>query len=98
RALFPYLARYRARLIFGVLTTLIGTFFSLSIPYLIGNAIDDLKNGRPQGDVVLIVGLILGVAAVDGVLTFFRRYVINEVSRRIEYELRNDLFTHLQSQ
>src|SRR5690349_2918341 len=72
------------------------TVLALMLPYLLGSAIDLLQRGRPQSEVFGVVGLILLLAAVQGVGDFFGRYLINEVSRVVEYELRNDLFAHLQ--
>jgi ATP-binding cassette subfamily B protein len=43
-----------------------------------------------------LVGIILLVSAVQGVFEFYSRYEVNAVSRILEYELRNDLFAHLQ--
>jgi ATP-binding cassette subfamily B protein len=43
-----------------------------------------------------MVMLILGLAALQGVGEFFARYLVNQVSRVVEYDLRNDMFAHLQ--
>ena len=96
KPLVPYLLGHKPALLFGLLTTVVSTLLALAQPYLIGSAIDALQHGRPAGDVYLIAGEILGLAALQGVFTFFVRYLINRVSRRVEYELRHDLFAHLQ--
>ncbi|HYP41242.1 MAG TPA: ABC transporter ATP-binding protein [Chloroflexia bacterium] len=94
--LIPYLARYRGRLIFGGIMIVATTILSLSLPYLVGTAIDSIEAGQPNDQVTIIAGLILLLAAIQGVGDFYARYSINEVSRLVEYELRNDLFAHLQ--
>ncbi len=96
KSLIPYLARYRGRLFFGGVMIVFTTMLALTLPYLVGNAVDRLKNGRPRDEVVAIVGLILLLAAIQSFCEFFSRYEINAVSRIVEYELRNDLFAHLQ--
>lgn len=96
QSLIPYLARYRGRLIFGGIMIVATTFLSLSLPYLVGTAIDSIKAGQPNDQVTVIAGLILLLAAIQGVGDFYARYSLNEVSRIVEYELRNDLFAHLQ--
>src|SRR6266508_2759525 len=88
--------RYTGRLLFGCISIVITTALALTLPYLLGSAIDMLKAGRPQEEIVRVVGLILLLAALQGVGEFFSRYLVNEVSRKVEYELRNDLFAHLQ--
>ncbi|HEX9987402.1 MAG TPA: ABC transporter ATP-binding protein [Chloroflexia bacterium] len=96
KSLIPYLARYRGRLIFGGIMIVATTILSLALPYLVGTAIDSIKAGQPNDQVTVIAGLILLLAAIQGVGDFYARYSINEVSRLVEYELRNDLFAHLQ--
>ena len=96
KPLVPYLLGHKPALLFGMLATVISTLLALAQPYLIGSAIDALQHGRPAGDVYLIAGEILGLAALQGVFTFFVRYLINSVSRRVEYEMRRDLFAHLE--
>jgi ATP-binding cassette subfamily B multidrug efflux pump len=96
KALIPYLARYRGKLAFGGIAIILSTLLSLAMPYLLGNAVDLLRLGRPRDEVVAIAGIILVIAAVQGVIDFFGRYMGNEVARVVEYELRNDLFAHLQ--
>jgi ATP-binding cassette subfamily B protein len=96
QSLIPYLARYRGQLILGGIMIVATTILSLALPYLVGTAIDSIKVGQPNDQVTVIAGLILLLAAVQGVGDFYARYSINEVSRFVEYELRNDLFAHLQ--
>lgn len=96
KALIPYMARYKVRLLVGMLMPVFTSMLALTLPYLLGNAIDRLREGRPQSEIVTIVMLILGLAAVQSVGEFFARYLVNQVSRVVEYDLRNDLFAHLQ--
>lgn len=96
KALIPYMARHKVRLIFSLVVIVFTSMLALTLPYLLGSAIDKLREGRPQSEIVTMVMIILGFAAVQGVGDFFARFYANEVSRVVEYELRNDLFAHLQ--
>ena len=96
KALIPYMARYKGRLIFSLMVIVITSMLALTLPYLLGTAIDKLKDGRPQSEIVTMVMIILGLAALQAVGDFFARFYANEVSRVVEYDLRNDLFAHLQ--
>lgn len=96
RPLVPYLRRHQGRLLFGILMIIANTVLSLGQPYLLGLAIDELSRGRPQSEIFAIAGAILGLAVAMGVTAFAMRSAIIGASRIIEYELRNDLFTHLQ--
>ncbi|HYP21892.1 MAG TPA: ABC transporter transmembrane domain-containing protein, partial [Chloroflexia bacterium] len=98
KSLIPYLLRFRGKMLWGAVAIVFSTLFSLAQPFLVGNGIDRLRQGRPQEEIFWIAGIILGLAAVQGVVDFFGRYLINEVSRIVEYQLRNDLFAHLQRQ
>lgn len=98
KSLIPYLARFRGKMLWGAVAIVFSTLFALAQPYLIGNGIDRLRQGMPQEEILWIVGILLLLAAVQGVIDFYGRYLINEVSRIVEYQLRNDLFAHLQRQ
>src|SRR5215210_5315496 len=71
KALIPYMARYRLRLAWGAFAIVVTTILTLMQPYLIGSAIDQLRNNRPQSEVVIIVLEILGLAALQNVGDFF---------------------------
>jgi ATP-binding cassette, subfamily B, multidrug efflux pump len=43
-----------------------------------------------------LVGLILAVAAIKAIFQFLTRWIVIGVSREIEFDLRNDLFRHLE--
>jgi ATP-binding cassette, subfamily B, multidrug efflux pump len=96
KSLVPYMTRYWPRLLLGAVTIVIVSLLTLAQPYLLGVAIDMITQGRPQEDIAGVALLMLALAAVQGVGEFFARYSVNEVSRVVEYELRNDLFAHLQ--
>ncbi len=96
KTLIPYLARHKGLLIFGLSITIISTALALTQPYLLGSAIDKLQHNHPRDEVIALAGIILLFAAAQSVVTFFVRFTINRVSREVEYELRNDLFAHLQ--
>jgi ATP-binding cassette subfamily B protein len=90
------MARYWPRLLLGAVCIIAVTLLNLAQPYLLGSAVDALSNGHPQQEAVNIALLILAVAAGQAVVEFFSRSLVMYVSRIVEYELRNDLFAHLQ--
>ena len=97
KTLIPYMAKHWLRLTGGGIMNMVATIFALALPFLIGNAIDKITNHAPQSEVTWIAVVIVVLALLGGVTDFFARYVINAVSRDVEYALRNDFFEHLQS-
>ena len=96
RPLLPYLRRHRGRLLFGIIMIIANTILSLTQPYLLGRAIDALNQGRPQSEVVTLAGAILGLVVIQAGVLFAMRMAIIGEARVIEYEMRGDLFAHLQ--
>jgi ATP-binding cassette subfamily B protein len=64
-------------------------------PWLLRLAIDAIGADGPVLRIWTLAGAMVGVAVVAGVFRYGMRELINGLSRRIEYDLRNDLFSHL---
>jgi ATP-binding cassette subfamily B protein len=99
--LLPYLARYRRTVILGILTVVASNLFTVGQPMVVGRAIDTLKTGLEThslaaGDLLLYALLVVGLSLVAGVFTFLTRQTIIVMSRKIEFDLRNDFLAHLQ--
>lgn len=95
--IFRYISRYKYKYILGILTLFIVDFANLYIPQFTGEITDGLKNGTMDMDGVLngiikivVVGIILMIGR------FGWRYFIFGSARSIEFELRNDMFKHLE--
>jgi ATP-binding cassette subfamily B protein len=57
--------------------------------------VDSLKYGLSRDKLLLYCLLIVGFAVLEGVFLFLMRRILIGVSRYMEYDLRNDLFSHL---
>lgn len=97
RPLFPYMLRYRRGLIFGGLSVLFTNAIWILFPQVLRRAIDDLSTGVTREKLWLYALALIGVAMAKGVFQFLTRWIVIGVSRDIEYDLRNDLFRHLES-
>src|SRR5919205_529477 len=96
RWLRPYLRRHRGTLSLGFLIAALSSGASTISPYLLRRAVDDLNSRGVDLSRLGFLGLlILGAAAINGILNFGQRNIIGSVSYRIEYALRNDLFRKL---
>lgn len=94
--LWAYISRYRYRYLRGILCLLATATLAMTIPLLLKRTVEGIEQGRPFFDISLNVCAIVGIALLLGVVRAFSRFLIFNIGRDIEYELRNDLFGHLQ--
>ncbi|MCX6549689.1 MAG: ABC transporter ATP-binding protein [Acidobacteria bacterium] len=90
--------RYRRGFGLGLACTALATVSSLTSPWVMKYAVDDLVRGVTSLKLVTYAGLLLGLAVVGGYFRFLMRRIIVGVSRHLEYDLRNDFFARLQLQ
>jgi ATP-binding cassette subfamily B multidrug efflux pump len=104
-ALKPYIVKYKWHYLGGSLSILLATAIWLLQPRVLQVAIDSLDKHsfpawtRPWGLPPLVTLSLLFVvfALVAGVFRYLMRQLMIGASRRIEYDVRNDLFKHLES-
>ena len=97
RPLFPYLKKYRNSFIVGLICVFCNNGVWIFFPLVLRRAIDDLRLGVNQQKLLTYSLLLLGVAAIKGIFQFLTRWIMIGISREIEFDLRNDLFRHLES-
>jgi ATP-binding cassette subfamily B protein len=87
---------YKAKLALGVACVLGTNLARLRVPQVLRRAIDDLTINTTQETLFRYGGLIILIAVVQGIFLFTQRRVLINMSRDIEYDLRNDFYRHLQ--
>jgi len=97
RRLLPYLARYRYGLAWGAVCVALANLVALTQPQVLRVAVDDLYRGVTSEKLGRYALIIFAIAIIAGVFKFLMREWMLGISRRIEFDLRNDLFGHLQS-
>ncbi len=98
KPLWPYLKKYRVTLFWGAITVLFNNGLWVLSPQVVRRAIDDLnQHGVTQHKILIYSLLLVALALSKGVFQFLTRWLMIGVSREIEYDLRNDLFRHLES-
>jgi ATP-binding cassette subfamily B multidrug efflux pump len=95
RPLKPYLARYKKHFVVGFTTLLITQIVGITIPLIIKSGIDDLSLRVPRSQLLFLGGLLVGAALLKAFFQFWMRWILIGISRDVEYDLRNDLFSHL---
>ena len=105
RRLIPYITKYKARLIWGLIAITLSNVFSVMIPRYIGRTIDSLTSiGSGSAASAVTTNylleqalIILGLSIGSGVFLFLTRQTIIVLSRLVEYDLRNDFLHHTES-
>lgn len=98
RTLIPYLRKRIPQYLAGLFFLLITNGGQLYLPQLLRRAIDTIASGSfTLNDMLPIVLLMVGIAVLIAIGRYFWRYFLGGASRRIEAELRERLFVHLQA-
>lgn len=94
--LVSYFKPYKTQLLFGVACVFMTNVFKLIGPLILRDAVDDLSAEVTETKLTRYGGLIVLAALVQGVFLFTQRRALINMSRHIEYDLRNDFYSHLQ--
>src|SRR6267142_2016680 len=96
--LYPYLKKYRGGFLQGGLCVLLLNGIWVLFPQVIQRGVDYLKDGgRSTRQLAFYAFLLVAIALTKGVFQFLTRWIVIGISREIEFDLRNDLFQHLES-
>lgn len=98
KRILSYLGRYRGKAIAAASLLILSILLNLVSPLISKHMIDDvIRGGNRRLLPILLVAIIL-IALIKGVAIYFRGYFFENVSQGCLYDLRNELFTHLQGQ
>ena len=95
RHLIPYLRRHRVALALGGVAVTLTNVFQVWFPWLVRQAVDHIQQAVTRATLTRDAGLIVLVVLLQGLFLYAMRMTLIRTSRRMEYELRNDLFDHL---
>jgi ATP-binding cassette subfamily B protein len=98
RHLIPYLLVYRREIILGGIAALINTAIYALAPWVLKLAVDDLQAGITARQLMQYAGIFVALAVVGGVFRYAMRMWLIGMSRRVEQDLRDEIFGHLQKQ
>jgi ATP-binding cassette subfamily B protein len=99
-----YFKKYWFKLFLGIIITIIARVFQLVMPSYVKNSIEVVEKylggltPEPEARSLLLeyILIIIGAALLSGFFTFLMRQTIINVSRYIEYDLKNEVFDHYQ--
>jgi ATP-binding cassette subfamily B protein len=99
-----YLKKYWLKLFAGIIITIIARIFSLVMPSYVNKSIvavedfigDSISKSEAKDVLLEYILIIIGAALLSALFTFLMRQTIINVSRYIEYDLKNEIFNHYQ--
>lgn len=93
-----YFKPYKLHVIFGVIFIAVSMAFGLYVPYLVGQAIDDIGTEATREKIIFYPLAILGISLLSGIFLFWQRRLLINASRHIEYDMRRDFYAALVDQ
>jgi len=91
----PYLWRYRRGLALGMGSLIAKDIIGAALPLVIRSGVDSLTSGFRLGILFQFAALLAGLSLIKGIFQYWMRVILIGISRDVEYDLRNDLFSHL---
>ena len=100
-----FFLKYRKKIIVGILITIIARIFALVAPNLVGDSItliekyfleNSINESLLKEKLLINIFLIIGSAFVAGIFTFLMRQTLINVSRYIEFDLKNEIYNKYQ--
>jgi ATP-binding cassette, subfamily B, multidrug efflux pump len=95
KSAWPYLWKYRRGGALGMGALLVNDLLKAALPLAIRGGIDSLMKGFRLSLVFEFAALVVLLSLVKGVFQYWMRVILIGLSRDIEFDLRNDLFSHL---
>lgn len=93
-----YFRPYKGELFIGIICILAGVIFNLYIPLIVGAAIDENWTSLSWQRLTIAALKVLGASIISGVFLFLQRRILIGMSRKVEYDLREDFYRHLVDQ
>ncbi len=95
RSLAPYLAPYRRGIALGFAALVCKVAAATAVPFILRDGFDSLLAGFDFAKLAGFAGLLLGASVLRGFCQYYMRLKLVSISRDIEFNLRNDIFSHL---
>ncbi|TAI49421.1 ABC transporter ATP-binding protein [Flagellimonas allohymeniacidonis] len=99
-----YFRKYKFKILLGIIITIVARLFSLAVPNYVNASIqviesylgESIELSQAKQTLFLYILIIVGTALLSALFTFLMRQTIINVSRYIEYDLKNEVFDHYQ--
>ena len=94
--LLPYIWPFKGLVIIAIVSMLIYTGTQVAVPWIIGLAIDDYIIAGDFVGLTWIFGIFVAIAAVNWLTNFTQQFSMEKVGQGVLYDLRKDVFGHVQ--
>jgi len=99
-----YFKKYALKILLGIVITIVARLFSLFLPHYVNNSIQTIEKfvgqeltlAEAKSDLFEYILIVIGAALLSALFTFLMRQTIINVSRYIEFDLKNEVFDHYQ--
>src|SRR5205085_496435 len=98
RKLVKFFKPYKVSLIVGIACIMAGVVFNVTIPLIVGSAIDANWKQVTWSKLTIAALRVVGASAMSGLFLFLQRRILIGMSRHIEYDLRHEFYAHLVDQ
>jgi ATP-binding cassette subfamily B multidrug efflux pump len=95
KSAWPYLWKYRRGMALGLGALLVNDLMKAALPLAIRSGVDSLMNGFRLSLVFEFAALVVLLSVIKGIFQYWMRVILIGLSRDIEFDLRNDLFSHI---
>ncbi|HEY4614693.1 MAG TPA: ABC transporter ATP-binding protein, partial [Citricoccus sp.] len=97
RRTLDFVRRYRGKLLFYLVLSVVGAVLGVASPILAGDVVDAIVGEGDSGIIVRLALLIALVAVLDAALAVMTRWLSSDLGERIIYDLRTAVFDHVQT-
>src|SRR5262245_44890879 len=98
RKLARYLRPYKLSLFVGISCIMAGVIFKVTIPLIVGSAVDQNWHEVSWSKLTISALKVLGASIISGLFLFLQRRILIGMSRHFEYDLRQDFYGSLVNQ
>src|SRR5438067_3193082 len=96
RPLAPYFRKYKWGYVLGAGSVLLHNSIWVLFPQIIQRAVDALHGGVTRHKLLVYSLALVVVTLAKGIFQFLTRWIVIGISREVQFDLRNDLFRHLE--
>ena len=93
-----YFRNYKLQLTLGILCILGSVTVGLFIPFIVGKAVDANWTEVTWSKLTISAAKVLGASLISGLFLFLQRRILIDMSRNIEYDMRQEFYSHLVDQ